>query len=66
MAAEAKGIGKGDFNRGMAGYMGYIIQIAFGIGVGEIYRWRYDAILYSLYAYSRLDSTGTTYQVACH
>ena len=54
MTTEAEGVGKGDVNRGMAGNIGYIIQVAFGVGVGEIYRWRYNTIPYSIYADSRL------------
>lgn len=36
MSAKAKGIGNSDMNGGMARVVGHIVQVALGIGVGEV------------------------------
>ena len=66
MSAKAEGVGEGSGDHGLAGNIGHIIQVTFGVGMFKVNSWWYDAMLDGHYAKGCLSGTSATDKMTGH
>ena len=66
MSSKAKGSGQSGRDLGLARGIRHVIEVAFGVGIGEIDSWWYYPLLNNLDTDCCLSGTGTADKVSRH